>query len=58
MPWPNSLLCRPNTPPGRCLAGPPARYRTAEALQAIVDLDLDLLAAIEPPRGYDAIDTQ
>jgi hypothetical protein len=25
---------------------------TAEALQAIVDLDLDLLAAIEPPRGY------
>jgi hypothetical protein len=25
---------------------------TAQALQAIVDLDLDLLAAIEPPRGY------
>jgi hypothetical protein len=25
---------------------------TAEALQAIVDLDLDVLAAIEPPRGY------
>ena len=25
---------------------------TAEALQAIVDLDLDLLAATEPPRGY------
>jgi hypothetical protein len=25
---------------------------TAEALQAIVDLDLDALAAIEPPRGY------
>jgi hypothetical protein len=25
---------------------------TAEALQAIVDLDLDTLAAIEPPRGY------
>lgn len=25
---------------------------TAEALQTIVDLDLDLLAAIEPPRGY------
>ena len=25
---------------------------TAEALQAIVDLDLDLLATIEPPRGY------
>lgn len=25
---------------------------TAEALQAIIDLDLDVLAAIEPPRGY------
>src|SRR3954466_7851557 len=25
---------------------------TAEALEAIVDLDLDTLAAIEPPRGY------
>jgi hypothetical protein len=24
----------------------------ADALQAIVDLDLDTLAAIEPPRGY------
>jgi hypothetical protein len=25
---------------------------TAEALQAIVELDLDTLAAIDPPRGY------
>lgn len=25
---------------------------TAEALQAIVDLDLDELASVEPPRGY------
>jgi hypothetical protein len=25
---------------------------TAEALQAIVDLDLDTLASNEPPRGY------
>jgi hypothetical protein len=25
---------------------------TVEALQAIVDLDLDMLASIEPPRGY------
>jgi hypothetical protein len=25
---------------------------TGEALQAIVDLDLDELAAIEPPRGF------
>ena len=24
----------------------------AEALQAVADLDLDALAAIEPPRGY------
>jgi hypothetical protein len=26
--------------------------KTAEALQAIVDLDLDELASVEPPRGY------
>jgi hypothetical protein len=25
---------------------------TAEALQAIVDLDLEMLTNIEPPRGY------
>jgi hypothetical protein len=25
---------------------------TAEALQAIVDLDLDTLTAVDPPRGY------
>jgi hypothetical protein len=25
---------------------------TAEALQAIVDLDLEMLTSIEPPRGY------
>jgi len=25
---------------------------TAEALQTIVDLDLDTLASAEPPRGY------
>jgi hypothetical protein len=25
---------------------------TAEALQAIVDVDLDTLAVIEPPRSY------
>jgi hypothetical protein len=33
----------------------PARLHgsaTAEALQAIADLDLDELVAIEPPRGY------
>ena len=25
---------------------------TAQALEALVDLDLDALAAIDPPRGY------
>jgi hypothetical protein len=25
---------------------------TAEALQAILDLDLDELSAVEPPRGF------
>jgi hypothetical protein len=25
---------------------------TVEALQAIVDLDLDAFAAVEPPRGF------
>jgi hypothetical protein len=25
---------------------------TAEALEAIVDLDLTMLAEVEPPRGY------
>jgi hypothetical protein len=25
---------------------------TGDALQAVVDLDLDTLAAVEPPRGY------
>jgi hypothetical protein len=29
-----------------------AGSKTAEKLQAIVDLDLDELLAIEPPRGY------
>jgi hypothetical protein len=29
-----------------------AESRTAERLQAIADLDLDELLAIEPPRGY------
>ena len=30
----------------------PLRRRGAEALQAIVDLDLSELLAIEPPRGF------
>jgi hypothetical protein len=33
-------------------AGQPPRYRDADALPAIVDLDLDILTMIEPPRGY------
>lgn len=40
---------------GAWLAALPEALRettTAEALQAIVDLDLDTLAAVEPPRGY------
>jgi hypothetical protein len=51
MPRPNCSHYRPPMPPGskrcrtRCAA-------TAEALQAIVDLDLETLAAIELPRGY------
>jgi hypothetical protein len=32
--------------------GTTAESRTAEKLQAIVDLDLDELLAVEPPRGY------
>jgi hypothetical protein len=43
--------------PCREAANPTARHTlrgtaTAEALQVIVDVDLDTLAAIEPPRGY------
>jgi hypothetical protein len=36
----------------RRFAGSIRGTATAEALQAIVDLDLDALAAVEPPRGY------
>ena len=47
------LACKPNMPPGAT----PCRIVSATplpptALQAIVDLDLDELAAIVPPRGY------
>jgi len=45
--------CRTNTAPGLDrLPKNLAESRTAEKLQAIVDLDLDELLAIEPPRGY------
>jgi hypothetical protein len=36
----------------RSSAGKSRRIQNAEKLQAIVDLDLDELLAIEPPRGY------
>ena len=39
MPSPNCSPYKPNTP-------------TTEALQAIVELDLEALADIVPPRGY------
>jgi hypothetical protein len=53
MPSPNWSTCRPVMPRGST----PCRSRwrgtaTAEAHQAITDLDLNILAAIEPPRGY------
>lgn len=35
-----------------CLARDTAWHGDSEALEAIVELDLDALAAIEPPRGY------
>jgi len=38
MPSPTCSPCKPNT--------------TADALQAIVELDLEALADIVPPRGY------
>ena len=34
------------------MPGPLRVTATADALQATIDLDLDVLAAIEPPRGY------
>jgi hypothetical protein len=52
-PLPSSLSCRSSMLPGStsCRRQPRARA-IAEALQAIVDLDLDELSAIEPPRGF------
>jgi hypothetical protein len=51
-PSPSSSLCKANMPVGsrRCLK--PLATATGEALQAILDFDLDELAAIEPPRGF------
>ena len=46
---------RPFLQPLRWLDALPEALRdgaTGEALQAIVDLDLDELASIEPPRGF------
>jgi hypothetical protein len=36
----------------RCTPGSLARQRYRQALQAIVELDLDELIAVVPPRGY------
>jgi hypothetical protein len=41
-----------NCSAARSGAGAGSRSRKGEALQAIVDLDLDEIAAIEPPRGF------
>jgi hypothetical protein len=46
-PSPNSSLCGPNISPGSTRDS-----ATGDALQAIIDLDLDELIAIEPPRGF------
>jgi hypothetical protein len=49
---PNCSPCRPNTPLGVTPYPITCDNATAEALQAVVDLDLDVLADIKPPRGY------
>ena len=53
MSWPNSSLCKANTRNGfEALPEPFRDTATGEALQAIIDLDLDEISAIEPPRGF------
>jgi hypothetical protein len=48
-----ALLCRPSMPPGPDALPESVRDSvTAEALQEIIDLDLDTLADIRPPRGF------
>jgi hypothetical protein len=51
IPWPGWSRCKPG---GWHDALPDSLHdsATAEALLAIVDLDLDALTAIVPPRGY------
>jgi hypothetical protein len=50
---PNCSPCRPNTPAWRDALPDSLRdSATAEALHAIVELDLDVLTGIEPPRGF------
>ena len=49
---PNCSTCRPDAAWLDALPESLRGTATAEALQAITDLDLDVLAAIEPPRGY------
>ena len=49
----SSSRCKPNTAPGfEALPEATRDGATGEALEAILDLDLDEIAAIEPPRGF------
>jgi len=45
-PSPSWLRCKTNTATGS------RRFPNGDALQAILELDLDEIAAIEPPRGF------
>lgn len=49
---PPSPVLRSSTRRSRAVPGALHDIPTAEALQAIVDLDLEMLTNIEPPRGY------
>jgi hypothetical protein len=49
----SSSRCKPNTAPGfEALPEATRDSATGEALQTILDLDLDEFVAIEPPRAF------
>ena len=52
MPSPNSSSCKVSTRNGSRLCPNLQEGTTVDALQAIIDLDLDELIAIVPPRGF------
>jgi hypothetical protein len=52
MPSASCSPCKPNTPPSSTRCPTPPRHRHAQALQEIIDFDLDALAAIPLPRSY------